>query len=84
MPYLPPVWLCYVDDMFVLEYDVDGFTYHINNIDDDSNFPIEAVQDNGLSFLDIYINMFKMRLQQNLPCSPPTLISISTSSHTIP
>ena len=52
----PFVWLRYVNDIVLIhKYNVDGFTNHINNIDDDITSTTEPEQRNRLPFL--YFNM---------------------------
>ena len=57
-PHPPSVQQWYVDDTLVLihEYNVDGFTNHIN-IDDDIKFTIEPEQHNRLPFLDLCMHV---------------------------
>ena len=61
-PGKPHVWLRYVHDTFVIlhEYDLDGFTKHINGLDPDIKFTIEEETDSGLHrkkiHTDKYIN----------------------------
>ena len=52
------VWLRYVDDTFVKihEYDVDGFTAHINSIDSNIQFTTEPELNNKLHSW-IYVSM---------------------------
>ena len=54
-PHPPSLWLRYVDDTYVLihEYDVEGFTSHINNVDDNIKFTIEPETNSKLPFLDL-------------------------------
>ena len=58
-PSPPSMWLRYVDDMFVKihEYDVDGFTAHINSIDSNIQFTTEPELNNKLPFLDLCIHV---------------------------
>ena len=53
------MWLRYVDDTFVKihEYDVDGFTAHINSIDSNIQFTTEPELNNKLPFLDLCIHV---------------------------
>ena len=53
------MWLRYVDDTFVKihEYDVDGFTAHINSIDRNMQFTTEPELNNKLPFLDLCIHV---------------------------
>ena len=55
----PSMWLRYVDDTFVKihEYDVDGFTAHINSIDHNIQFTTEPELNNKLKFLDLCIHI---------------------------
>ena len=54
-PHPPSLWLRYFDDTYVRihEYDVEGFTRHINNIDDNIKFTIEPETNSKLPFLDL-------------------------------
>ena len=54
-PHPPSLWLRYVDDTYVLihECDVEGFTSHINSIDDYIKFTIEPETNSKLLFLDL-------------------------------
>ena len=58
-PRPPSMWLRYVDDTFVKihEYDVDGFTAHINSIDSNIQFTTEPELNNKLPFLDLCIHV---------------------------
>ena len=58
-PSPPSMWLRYVDDTFVKihEYDVDGFTAHINSIDSNIQFTTEPELNNKLPFLDLCIHV---------------------------
>ena len=51
----PSLWLRYVDDTYVRihEYDIKGFTKHINSIDDNIKFTIEPETNSKLPFLDL-------------------------------
>ena len=56
VPHPPSLsWLRYVDDTYVRihEYDVEGFTRHINSIDDNIEFTIEPETNGKLPFLDL-------------------------------
>ena len=54
-PHPPSLSLRYVDDTYVRihEYDVEGFTRHINTIDDNIKFTIEPETNSKLPFLDL-------------------------------
>ena len=54
-PHPPSLWLRYVDDTYVRihEYDVEGFTRHINSIDDNIKFTIEPETNSKLPVLDL-------------------------------
>ena len=54
-PHPPSLWLRYVDDTYVRihEYDVEGFTRHINSIDDNIKFTIKPETNSKLPFLDL-------------------------------
>ena len=58
-PHPPVVWFRFVDDTFVQihEYDIDGFTAHINNIDRNIRFTTEPEIDGKLPFLDTCIHV---------------------------
>ena len=58
-PSPPSMWLRYVDDTIVKihEYDVDGFTAHINSIDRNIQFTTEPELNNKLPFLDLCIHV---------------------------
>ena len=58
-PSPPSMWLRYVDDTFVKihEYDVDGFTAHIDSIDCNIQFTTEPELNNKLPFLDLCIHV---------------------------
>ena len=60
-PSPPSMWLRYVDDTFVKihEYDVDGFTAHINSIDRNIQFTTEPELNNKLPFLDLCIHVIE-------------------------
>ena len=55
----PSLWLRYVDDTYVRihEYDIKGFTRHINSIDDNIKFTIEPETNSKLPFLDLCIHI---------------------------
>ena len=58
-PSPPSMWLRYVDDTIVKihEYDVDGFTAHINSIDRNMQFTSEPELNNKMPFLDLCIHV---------------------------
>lgn len=50
-------WLCYADDAFIIqhEYDIEGFTKHINELDSDINFTVKQKTLSRLQFLETLI-----------------------------
>jgi hypothetical protein len=53
----PFIWKRYVDDTFVVihEYEVEGFTHHLNNIDPHIKFTMERDTEGKLPFLDTLV-----------------------------